>query len=240
MTILYIFPHPDDESFGPAAAMDAQLKQGHKVYLYTLTRGGASRQRLKYNYTVEEMGEVRYKEMLDVERTLGLTGMKIDDFPDSGLQHMDPRELERAIEQHIDAVRPDIIVSYPVHGISGFHDHLVMHGVIKRLYLDMKDRGASYLRRLAFFTLPDSGKPAFNETEDFWRLKQSAPDDIDCIMHLSDENVAALKAALDCYVTYQETIQMADVPSKINGRAYFEIFGESFDPPLKNLTDDLS
>ncbi len=239
MTILYIFPHPDDESFGPAAAIHAQLKQGHQVYLYTLTRGGASRQRFKYNYTVEQMGEVRYKEMLDVERSLGLTGMRVDDFPDSGLKHMDPRDIERALEQHIDAVRPDIIVSYPVHGISGFHDHLIIHGIIKRVYLDMKDKGASYLRRLAFFTLPDSGKPTFNESENFWRLRQSEPDEIDCIVHLTDEDVDALRAALDCYVTYQETIKQADVPGHIDGKAHFEIFGESFSPPLSNLTDNL-
>lgn len=33
MRILYIFPHPDDESFGPARAMAAQRRQGHDVYL---------------------------------------------------------------------------------------------------------------------------------------------------------------------------------------------------------------
>ncbi len=36
MRILYIFPHPDDESFGPARAMAAQRRQGHDVYLLTL------------------------------------------------------------------------------------------------------------------------------------------------------------------------------------------------------------
>ena len=46
-----------------------------------------------------------------------------------------------------------MLVSYPVHGISGFHDHLVMHAVAKRVYLDLKDQGATYLKRLAFFTV---------------------------------------------------------------------------------------
>lgn len=238
MTILYIFPHPDDESFGPAAAIDAQLKQGHKVYLYTLTRGGASRQRFVYNYSVEEMGNVRYKEMLDVERTLGLTGMRVDDFPDSGLKHMDPRVLEHSIEQHIGNVRPDIVVTYPVHGVSGFHDHLIVHGIVKRVYLDMKDKGASYLRRLAFFTLPDSGRPAYSP-EHFWRLKQSIPEEIGCIVQVTEENMGALKAALDCYTTYQETIRMANIPEKLNGCVHFELFGETFSPPLSHLTDEL-
>lgn len=95
MKILYIFPHPDDESFGPARAMHKQLRQGHEVYLLTLTKGGATKVRHKYNYTIEQMGEVRHKEMLNVEKTLGLTGMTVLDMPDSGLKDMDPRDIEK-------------------------------------------------------------------------------------------------------------------------------------------------
>ena len=61
MKILYIFPHPDDESFGPANAMSKQRRQGHEVHLLTLTKGGATRQRHKYGYSVEEMGELLRK-----------------------------------------------------------------------------------------------------------------------------------------------------------------------------------
>ena len=68
MKILYIFPHPDDESFGPAHLMSKQRRDGHDVYLLTLTKGGATKQRHKYGYSIEEMGEIRYKEMLDVEK----------------------------------------------------------------------------------------------------------------------------------------------------------------------------
>lgn len=237
MKFLYIFPHPDDESFGPAAAIHAQLQQGHDVYLYTLTRGGASRQRFKYNLSIEEMGEVRYREMLNVERTLGLTGMKVDDLPDSGLKELDPRVIERVVERHIDEIRPDIVVSYPVHGISGFHDHLIMHAVVKRVFLAMQDNGASYLRRLAFFTLPDSGKPLFEK--DWWRMKQSEEELIDCVISLSNANREALREALACYTTYQETIEQTDVFEKIGDTLHFEIFGEKFDPPLTDLADQL-
>ena len=45
MRILYVYPHPDDESFGPARAMAAQRRQGHEVYLLTLTRGEATKVR---------------------------------------------------------------------------------------------------------------------------------------------------------------------------------------------------
>jgi hypothetical protein len=40
MKILYIFPHPGDESFDPAGAIHSQVIAGHEVDLLTLTRGG--------------------------------------------------------------------------------------------------------------------------------------------------------------------------------------------------------
>ena len=238
MKLLYVFPHPDDESFGPSGAMHAQLRGGHEVHLLTLTKGGATKQRHKLNLSVAEMGEVRYREMLDVEKTLGLTSMTVLDLPDSGLKHMDPREIEQVVAEHIQQLKPDVLVSYPVHGISGFHDHLVMHAVAKRVYLDLKDQGAAYFKRLAFFTVLYQGDGTFKKGEDFI-LKQSLEEDIDCVVALKEEDVEATRQALACYKTYQETIQQTNVVEMIGDKIYFEIFGESFDPPLDDLTAQL-
>jgi LmbE family N-acetylglucosaminyl deacetylase len=76
--------------------MTKQRRQGHGVYLLTLTKGGATRQRFKYDYSIEEMGDVRFREMLEVEKVLGLSGMTVLDMPDSGLKEMDPRVIENA------------------------------------------------------------------------------------------------------------------------------------------------
>jgi LmbE family N-acetylglucosaminyl deacetylase len=130
MNILYIYPHPDDESFGPAAVMAKHRRLGHDVHLLTLTKGGATKVRHDLGLSIAEMGEVRHKEMLDVEKTLGLSGMRVLDLPDSGLKEMDPRIIEKIVAEEIMRVRPNVLVSYPVHGISGFHDHLVAHAVV--------------------------------------------------------------------------------------------------------------
>lgn len=237
MKYLYIFPHPDDESFGPAAGMHQQLRQGHEVHLLTLTRGGATQQRNKLGLSVEEMGEVRYQEMLAVQQTLGLSSMTVLDLPDSGLKHMDPRKIEEVVRYQIERLRPDILVSYPVHGISGFHDHLVMHAVVKRLYLQMRDEGVSYLKRLAFFTVPDGGGPAIDT--DGFRFKQSLPEEIDCILELQENNIDAMKRALACYGTYQETIEQSGVVDLIGDKLHFELWDEKHQPVLKDLAEKL-
>lgn len=238
MKILYIFPHPDDESFGPAGAIHAQRKAGHKVYLLTLTKGGATRQRFRLGLSIPEMGEVRYQEMLDVQEILDLSGMTVMDLPDSGLKNMDPRKIEAVVADHMEKIKPDIVVSYPVHGVSGFHDHLVTHAVVKRTFLEMKDQGNNYLKRLAFFTIPDNGDPQFKKADGF-RLKQSTQEDIDCIVKLQEDDVQALKNALACYKTYQETIKNSGVIEEIGDTVYFEIYGEDFNPPLSDLTGHL-
>jgi len=237
--ILYVFPHPDDESFGPAAAMHSQIEKGHEVYLLTLTKGGATKQRYELGLTVAEMGEVRYQEMREVEKVLRLSGMTVLDFPDSGLKEFDTRILEQAVQKHIEEIMPDIVVSYPVHGISGFHDHLVTHAVVKRVYMEMRDSGADFLKRLAFFTLPDSGEPTWT-SGDMPRFKLTEEELIDCIISLQDEDISAMRDALYCYATYRETIEKSGVIEKIGKEVYFEIFAEDFTPVLDDLTAQIA
>jgi N-acetylglucosamine malate deacetylase 2 len=238
LKILYIFPHPDDESFGPVISMHSQLKEGHEVYLLTLTKGGATKQRFKLNLSVEEMGKVRLKEMQKVKELIDLTGMTVLDLPDSGLKEMDPREIEKIVEDHIKKIQPNIIVTYPVHGISGFHDHIVIHSVVKRVFLEMKDSGNNFLKRLAFFTLPDKGMSGWLDDGTF-RLKNSEEELIDCISDVDEQGKKILIESLNCYETYKDTIAESGVIEKIGDNIYFEIFWEDFNPPLKKLTEQL-
>jgi N-acetylglucosamine malate deacetylase 2 len=239
MKILYIFPHPDDESFGPAGAIHSQVQAGHEVHLLTLTRGGATQARHKLNLSVEQMGEVRFKEMQQVQRVLKITSMTVLDYADSGLKELDPRQLEKEVTGYIQKIQPAIIVTYPVHGGSGFHDHLVTYAVVKRAYLELKDNGADYLKRLAFFTMPDSGAPSLLP-DGFPRLKLSEPELIDCIVPLNNENIQAMKDSLSCYETYQEMVQKMGVVEKIGNKVHFEIAFETHSQKLSALTDQLS
>ncbi|MBP9191403.1 MAG: PIG-L family deacetylase [Ignavibacteria bacterium] len=234
MRILYIFPHPDDESFGPAPAMSKQRREGHEVYLLTLTKGGATKQRHKYNYSVEEMGDVRYKEMLEVSKVLDLSGMNVLDLPDSGLKEMDPREIEKVIKEEIESIKPDVVVSYAVHGISGFHDHLVCHAVVKRVYAELKEN-SPYLKRLALFTLSKE----MAVSPGIFQLSFSTEDEIDCIIKVDEIDIENCMKALDCYVTFKETIDASGVKSKINSNVHFELYQEEHKEKLKNLFEKL-
>ena len=234
MKLLYIFPHPDDESFGAAHAISKQLRMGHEVYLLTLTKGGATKQRFRYDYSIEEMGEVRYKEMLNVARVLDLTGMTVLDLPDSGLKEMDPRQIEEAIRQEIKRIQPNVVVTYPVHGVSGFHDHLVSHAEVKRAFMSLKDE-VVYLKRLAFLTIPeDDAKKSVH-----FPLHWSNREEIDCIFEVDAVDIEKCKEALDCYVTFQATIEKSGIRDFITNQVFFEIYQENHEPPLEDLAAGL-
>lgn len=235
MKILYIFPHPDDESFGPAPAIAAQRRAGHEVYLLTLTKGEATKQRFRLGVSKDKMGEIRYQEMKCVEKVLGLTDMTVLDLPDSGLKELDPVEIENEIKKHILGIKPQVVVTYAVHGISGFEDHLVSHAVVKRVYCELKREGSSFPLRMAFFT-----RFSQDESSGKFNLKSSKEEEIDCWVEANDEDYRKFEAALDCYETYQQVIEDSNVKEEVGHRVPFEFFQENFDPPLANLTDQLN
>lgn len=230
MRILYVFPHPDDESYGPARAMYKQRRTGHEVYLLTLTKGGATRQRHKYGYSIEEMGNVRYQEMQCVAQVLDLSGLHVLDLPDSGLKGMDPRRIEAPVRDEIARLQPHVVVTYAVHGISGFHDHLVAHAAVKHAYVEVKERVPA-LQRLAFYTIAE----AEAAQSPHFHLSGSEAAEIDCVIDATKEDIARTQQALDCYVTYQDQVERSGIRDMIGERVVFEIYQEHHDPPLSEL-----
>lgn len=234
MTLLYVFPHPDDESFGPGPAIARQVREGHAVSILTLTKGGATKVRHDLGKSVQEMGEIRERETQAAADALGAE-VTVLDYPDGGLNDLDPRDLEHVIERKIEAVRPDVVVTYAVHGNSVHPDHLVAHAVVKRAYCAACDEMAGRSpRRLAFFTLVeddlDDAPDGFHAT---------ARDDVDAVVTFSDADLGAGQAALDAYETYQSVVQEQDPLSLVADGVAFTLFQEAHDPPLGSLTDDL-
>lgn len=237
MKFLYIFPHPDDESFGPTAAMHKQKKEGHEVHLLTLTRGEATKVRFEMGITEEHMADIRKKELESVSELLGFDSLTIMDFEDGLLAHYDPIVLETVIGDHIKKISPDILVTFPVHGISGHHDHITIHFIVKRLFIFLKLNEVPNLKRLAFFTLPRKEGLNDDEKGGNHEVNRSHGKFIDAEIELNDEDREMFLKSLDCYKTFEAVIEESGVKEHIKDTLYFELFGEDFDPPLKSLTE---
>lgn len=232
---MYIFPHPDDESFGPAGAIHKQIQEGNEIILLTLTKGGATKVRHQLGLSIQEMGLVREKEMQKVQKVLGITEMQILNYEDGGLAKLSPLLLEEELKNWIVYYQPDVVVTYPVHGGSGHHDHIALHHILKRLFYT-KTTGLSNWKRLAYFTVVDTGLPMFFEGG-IPRVTWSKKEDIQVEVQLDGSDISAMKNALLCYETYQGMVKTTNVIERIGSTTYFELEGEKHPKLLNSITD---
>ena len=105
--------------------------------------------------------------------------------------------------------------------------------MVKRAYVELRER-VSYLKRLAFWTIRAEEAAGASE---LFHLTGSKAEDIDVVMTVDEVDVEKQRQALDCYVTYAETIERAGARRNIPREAVFEICQEAYDPPLGSLVE---
>jgi hypothetical protein len=106
--------------------------------------------------------------------------------------------------------------------------------VVKRVFVELRER-VSYLKRLAFFTFTAEEAAQF----DFFHLTGSKAEAIDAVVTVDEVDIETNRRALDCYVTYKETIEQSKIKQLLTPQAVFEIYQEAYDPPLDDLLDEL-
>jgi hypothetical protein len=71
-------------------------------------------------------------------------------------------------------------------------------------------------------------------------LTGSKLEDIDVAVSLDEDDLEAMRRALDCYVTYAATVEESGIKRNIPREAVFEIYQEQHDPPLDDLFGKLT
>ncbi len=109
MNILAIGAHPDDIELGCGGTLLKAVKQGHNVFMHTLTRGSASGNPV-----------ARTREFTQSAKFIGAKDAYIDDLVDMRL--MDKVDvLIKHIEYYMDKVDPDVIFTHSPNDMH--HDH---------------------------------------------------------------------------------------------------------------------
>ena len=102
--------------------------------------------------------------------------------------------------------------------------------MVKRVYVELRER-VPYLKRLAFYTITEEEANQF----EWVHLTGSKPEDIDVLMTVDEDDLEAMRRALDCYVTYAATVEESGIKRNIPREAVFEIYQERHEPPLKSV-----
>jgi LmbE family N-acetylglucosaminyl deacetylase len=108
MNILALGAHPDDIELGCGGTLIKASRQGHDVFMYTLTRGGASGDT-----------DQRTKELMLSAKLIGAKRLWIDNFEDTKLSLSS--DLINHIEFFINKADPDIVITHSLGDTH--HDH---------------------------------------------------------------------------------------------------------------------
>jgi len=138
-TLLAVLAHPDDESFGIGGTLAKYAAEGARVVLACATVGEAGEIKDPSLGAVEQLAEIRERELRCACDVLGISELHLLGYRDSGmagsLDNDDPRALVQAdpaevvgkIVRVIRQVRPQVVVTFEESGGYGHPDHMAIH-----------------------------------------------------------------------------------------------------------------
>lgn len=136
-TLLGVFAHPDDESFGPGGSLARYAAEGKQVHVIIATDGIAgSVEDPKHLISHDTLAQVRSAELTKAAIALGVTSIWSLAYRDSGMRNtpdnFHPQALLqqshdvliRELVDYIKRLQPDVIVTHDPFGGYGHPDHI--------------------------------------------------------------------------------------------------------------------
>jgi LmbE family N-acetylglucosaminyl deacetylase len=122
-----VLAHPDDESLGTGGTLAKYAAEGVATYLVTATRGERGRfGDLDESPGPDIVARTREAELLAAARELGLADVRFLDYPDGGLDRIDPADAIEKIAGHLLRVRPQVVITFGPDGAYGHPDHVAI------------------------------------------------------------------------------------------------------------------
>jgi LmbE family N-acetylglucosaminyl deacetylase len=121
-----VLAHPDDESLGMGGTLAQYSSEGVETFLVTATRGEAGRNGGSRPDSPAQLGALREAELLAASRVLGISEVRLLDYPDGALDQVDPREAIARIAAQIRRIKPHVVVTFGPDGAYGHPDHIAI------------------------------------------------------------------------------------------------------------------
>jgi len=119
-----IFAHPDDESFTCGGALALAHDAGRVTRLLVVTRGEAGTADGSFD---EAVGDAREEELRCAAGVLGLDEVTLlEGYADGGIADQPFARLVDEIAGWLSARRPDAVITFGPHGVTGNPDHVVV------------------------------------------------------------------------------------------------------------------
>lgn len=138
-TLLAVFAHPDDETFGPGGTLAKYAAKGVAVHLICATRGEAGESDTADLGACEDLACRREQELRCAADILGLAEVHLLNYRDSGmagspanrhpraLAQADPDVLAGQVAGLMRRLQPQVALTFDPFGSYGHPDHIAMH-----------------------------------------------------------------------------------------------------------------
>lgn len=134
-TIVGIFAHPDDETFGPGGTLAKLAQEGNNVSIICATNGDGKQGNRKKEIA---LGKQRKKELLASAKVLGVKKVVFLGYRDGSLSHNEYHQIAEKILKILKSLKPDTLITFEPHGVSGHIDHIVMSMVASYVFPKIK------------------------------------------------------------------------------------------------------
>jgi N-acetylglucosamine malate deacetylase 2 len=190
-----VFAHPDDESFACAGALALAVDAGRPARLLVATRGEAG---TPDGTPDESIVETRIAELRCAAREIGLDEVTLlEGYRDGAVADEPFERLVDEITSWLASRRPDAVITFGSHGVTGHPDHIVVGSATRWAVERLAEAGIA--PNAVYVVSPVFG-PA-QHRYDLSAEEQGATHRIDVTA------VAARKlAALECHASQQDTL----------------------------------
>lgn len=134
--VLAVFAHPDDEVFCCGGTLAKYVAAGAEATILTATRGEAGQIRDASVATRATLGRVREAELRRAAACLGVQHVDLLDHVDGTLRDVDRAALTEEVAAAIEAVDPDVVITFGADGAYGHPDHIAIGEVTTAAFLD--------------------------------------------------------------------------------------------------------
>jgi len=153
--LLFVFAHPDDESFSCGGTIPKYHHAGASISLVSATSGCKGKPGPFQLTTREEKAKHREGELQRACGILGVDKLILYRYLDGEVNQVGKKELTDRIAATILEEAPDVIVTFPPDGISGHPDHIAISFAVQRAVQQAEqDMSPDLYPDLYFIALP--------------------------------------------------------------------------------------
>jgi len=203
--LLVVMAHPDDESMGCAGLILRHSRAGVPVNLICATRGEAGWSGKPRGAKKEDLAQIRTDELREAAAALAIGEVELWDYPDVGVDRIDPQEITNRIWEQISKLRPKAIVGWGPDGIYGHPDHIAIGACTDSAVGSMTEGDRPALYHLAVDQqVADFYKIALRLAGENHELPLVVKDEVDVVFELDADEVMMKLRAIDCHKSQLE------------------------------------